>query len=67
MSGVRSRDAMGQKDNARIPARLPKKRMEKVDEEFLKASIDLIDRPNRGKKPFLVLFNSTRMHISTRT
>jgi arylsulfatase len=28
--------------------------------------MDLIDRPNRDKKPFLAWFNSTRMHIWTR-
>ena len=45
---------------------LTKKRMETVDEEFLKATIDFIDRANRDKKPFLVWFNPTRMHIWTR-
>jgi arylsulfatase A-like enzyme len=40
--------------------------MEIIDEEFLKASIDFIDRANRDKKPFLVWFNPTRMHIWTR-
>src|SRR4249920_1184888 len=45
---------------------LTKKRMETVDEEFLKASFDFIDRANRDKKPFFVWFNPTRMHIWTR-
>ena len=45
---------------------LTKKRMETVDEEFLKASMDFIDRANRDKKPFFVWFNPTRMHIWTR-
>jgi arylsulfatase len=40
--------------------------METIDEEFLKATIDFIDRANREKKPFLVWFNPTRMHIWTR-
>ena len=45
---------------------LTKKRMETVDEEFLKATLDFIDRANRDKKPFFAWFNSSRMHIWTR-
>ena len=45
---------------------LTKKRMETIDEEFLKSSIDFIDRANRDRKPFFVWFNSSRMHIWTR-
>ena len=45
---------------------LTKKRMETIDEEFLKATLDFIDRANRDKKPFFVWFNPTRMHIWTR-
>jgi arylsulfatase A-like enzyme len=45
---------------------LTKKRMETVDEEFLNASLDFIDRANRDKKPFFVWFNPSRMHIWTR-
>ena len=41
------------------------KRMETVDEEFLKAALDFIDRQNKAGKPFFVWFNSTRMHIFT--
>ena len=44
---------------------LTKKRMETVDEEFLDASLDFIDRAHSAKKPFFVWFNSTRMHIFT--
>ena len=40
--------------------------METIDEEFLSASIDFIDRANRDKKPFFVWFNPSRMHIWTR-
>jgi arylsulfatase A-like enzyme len=40
--------------------------METVDEEFLKATLDFIDRANRDRKPFFAWFNSTRMHIWTR-
>ncbi len=44
---------------------LTRKRMETVDEEFLAASLDFIDRANAQKKPFFVWFNSTRMHYYT--
>ena len=37
------------------------KRMETVDDELLKASLDFIERP-QGQKPFFVWFNPTRMH-----
>src|SRR5213080_4038425 len=40
--------------------------METIDEEFLKAGTDFIDRAVRDRKPFFVWFNSTRMHIWTR-
>ena len=40
--------------------------METVDQEFLDATLDFIDRANRDKKPFLAWFNSSRMHIWTR-
>ena len=45
---------------------LTKKRMETVDEEFLNASLDFIDRAHRDQKPFFVWFNPSRMHIWTR-
>src|ERR1700730_13478641 len=45
---------------------LTKKRMETVDEEFLKATLDFIDRANQEKKPFFAWFNPSRMHIWTR-
>jgi arylsulfatase A-like enzyme len=45
---------------------LTMKRMETVDEEFLKSSLDFIDRAHRDKKPFLLWFNPSRMHIWTR-
>jgi len=44
---------------------LTRKRMETVDEEFLKASMDFIDRAHKDKKPFFVWFNTSRMHIWT--
>ena len=40
--------------------------METVDEEFLRATLDFIDRANQEKKPFFAWFNSSRMHIWTR-
>ena len=40
--------------------------METVDEEFLKTTIDFIDRAQKQKKPFFVWFNPSRMHIWTR-
>jgi arylsulfatase A-like enzyme len=45
---------------------LTKKRMETVDEEFLGASLDFMDRQTKAGKPFFCWFNSTRMHIYTR-
>jgi len=44
---------------------LTSKRMETVDEEFLSAALDFIDRANKADKPFFVWFNTTRMHIFT--
>jgi arylsulfatase len=41
------------------------KRMETVDEEFLEATLDFIERQHRAGKPFFCWFNSTRMHIFT--
>jgi arylsulfatase A-like enzyme len=44
---------------------LTTKRMETVDEEFLAAALDFIDRQHKAGKPFFCWFNSTRMHIFT--
>jgi arylsulfatase len=44
---------------------LTKKRMESVDEEFLTAALDFMDRTQQQDKPFFLWFNSTRMHIWT--
>ena len=44
---------------------LTSKRMETVDEEFLAAALDFIDRQNKAGKPFFVWFNShahARLH-----
>ncbi len=44
---------------------LTTKRMETVDEEFLGAAKNFIDRQVKADKPFFVWFNSTRMHVFT--
>ena len=44
---------------------LTKKRMETVDEEFMKAAMDFMDRAKAQGKPFFVWFNTSRMHIWT--
>ena len=44
---------------------LTRKRMETVDDEFLNATLDFIDRQHKSGKPFFTWFNSTRMHIYT--
>jgi arylsulfatase len=44
---------------------LTKKRMETVDEEFLAAAKDFINRQHQAKAPWFCYFNSTRMHVFT--
>ncbi len=44
---------------------LTKKRMETVDDEFLAASLDFMNRAKSAQKPFFVWFNTTRMHNFT--
>ena len=44
---------------------LNKKRMETVDEEFLGAALDFIDRKHKEGTPWFCYFNSTRMHVWT--
>jgi arylsulfatase len=41
------------------------KRMETIDEEFLAAAKDFIQRQHKADKPWFCYFNSTRMHIFT--
>ncbi len=41
------------------------KRMPTIDEEFLAAAKDFIDRQAKADKPFFCWFNSTRMHVFT--
>jgi arylsulfatase A-like enzyme len=44
---------------------LTKKRMETIDEEITKASLDYLERAKKANKPFFLWWNSTRMHIHT--
>jgi arylsulfatase len=44
---------------------LTRQRMETVDDEFLAATVDFIERAHRDGKPFFVWHNSTRMHVWT--
>jgi arylsulfatase len=44
---------------------LTRKRMETVDEEFLAAAIDFIERAHQAGEPFFVWFNPSRMHFYT--
>jgi len=44
---------------------LTRKRMETVDEEFMGAAMNFIDRQHKAGTPFLCWFNATRMHIHT--
>jgi len=44
---------------------LTTKRMETVDEEFIAAAKDFMQRQVKADKPFFVWFNSTRMHVFT--
>ncbi|MEE9170930.1 MAG: hypothetical protein V3U73_14320, partial [bacterium] len=41
-------------------------RMETADEEFLKASLDFMERAVKANKPFFIWHNATRMHMWTR-
>ena len=41
------------------------KRMETIDEEVTKASLDYLDKAKKANKPFFLWWNSTRMHIFT--
>lgn len=41
------------------------KRMETIDEEFLQASLNFMEKAHNQDEPFFVWFNSTRMHYYT--
>jgi arylsulfatase len=44
---------------------LDTKRMETVDEEFLAAALDFMDRKTKAGAPWFCYFNTTRMHVWT--
>jgi len=44
---------------------LNRKRMETVDEEFLGAALDFMERKTKENKPWFCYFNTTRMHVWT--
>jgi len=44
---------------------LGKKRMETIDEEVTKASLDYLEKARKADRPFFLWWNSTRMHIHT--
>lgn len=44
---------------------LDPKRMETVDEEFIGAAVDFIDRKHKANTPWFCYFNPTRMHVWT--
>ncbi len=44
---------------------LTRKRMETIDEEFLSAALDFLERKTRDGGPWFCYFNTTRMHIFT--
>jgi arylsulfatase A-like enzyme len=44
---------------------LTRKRMETIDEEITKASLDYLEKAKKANKPFFLWWNSTRMHVFT--
>jgi len=44
---------------------LTKKRMETMDEEITRSTLDFIEKAHKDGKPFFVWWNTTRMHIWT--
>ncbi len=44
---------------------LPRKRMETVDEEFIGAALDFVERKTKEASPWFCYFNPTRMHVFT--
>ncbi len=45
---------------------LTRKRMETVEQDLMKRSLDFIDRSHQADKPFFLWHNLTRMHVFTR-
>lgn len=54
------------KQKIRDAGPLTKKRMETIDEEILAKSLDFMERQVKGKKPFFLYYNPTRMHVFLR-
>ena len=44
---------------------LGKKRMETIDDEVTKATLDYLDKAKAANEPFFLWWNSTRMHVNT--
>jgi arylsulfatase A-like enzyme len=44
---------------------LGKKRMETIDEEITKSTLEYLEKAKKADKPFFVWWNATRMHINT--
>jgi arylsulfatase A-like enzyme len=44
---------------------LGKKRMETIDEEVTKATLEYLEKAKKAEKPFFLWWNSTRMHVHT--
>lgn len=54
------------KQKIKDTGQLGRKRMETVDEEFIKASLDFMKRAKDADTPFFVWLNPSRMHMYTR-
>jgi len=53
------------KQKIKDTGQLSRKRMETIDEEYMKASMDFMKRAKKDDKPFFVWFNPSRMHMYT--
>jgi arylsulfatase A-like enzyme len=56
----------GGKQKIELTGALTKKRMETVDDEFVREAMRFMEESKQEAKPFFLWFNSTRMHIWTR-
>jgi arylsulfatase len=62
---LKSRATKNGKQKIENTGPLTRKRMETVDEEFLDAALDFIERQHKAGRPFFCWWNSTRMHVWT--
>jgi arylsulfatase A-like enzyme len=53
------------KQNCEDTGALTRKRMETVDEDVTKSTLEFMDKAHKDGKPFFIWWNSTRMHIFT--